>query len=217
MLLSWEGVVVPYIFVYTQTHNRYSFFIYFIFFGRGYNQAFLLHVFIPYLSSPDGIHTKLWSLKTQHYHFLVLMASVHLEDPSRKSSRCTGIRQRRYGSKERKEGGSECSIVSEKETDKTRFQGNCEASDTFFTGTMLAHTSKKPKKTKAYTEKNTTKHLFNLFTWQTSDTTSLLRFHSAVLSAQWERLEKKKETTCWPSATSAVYVSFFCCSGWRGW
>lgn len=109
VLLSWEGAVVTYIFVYTQTHksrtdtvSSYTLFS----LERGYNQAFLLHVFIPYLSSPDGIHTKLWSLKTQHYHFLVLMAFVRLEEPSRKSSRCTGIRQRRYRSEERKEGGS---------------------------------------------------------------------------------------------------------------
>ena len=81
------------------------------------------------------------------------MAFVRLEEPSRKSSRCKGIRQQRYGSEDRKEGGSERSIVSEKETDKTRFQGNCEASDTFFTGTILAHTSKKPKKKKLTQEK----------------------------------------------------------------
>lgn len=159
--------------------------LYFLWKG-GYNQAFILHVLISRWSSPDGIHTKLWSSKKKCSIIISsLMAIVCLEWRLEKPS-CVGVRDKAVEN----QGGYDAGLSLKSSTTHGHVFRATAASETFPICTMLGQFSGNQiileAKSKAYTE-NTMKQFFFSWSWQKSNATSLLGFTGAV----WAQLSGK--------------------------
>lgn len=135
---------------------------------REYNQAFILHVFIPYLSSTIGIHTKPWSLKIQHIIICSLIAFLCLKE-TYQALLMHRDKAASYRSKERKEGIIMLDCLWKT---KPSFFRATAASKTFSTGTILGLASKKQSLQRKYNKtyffiwpgKNLTPHHYWGFT-----------------------------------------------------